>query len=316
MGVVVPIGQQKAIQKATGKADSSPVATYLGRLAPGSRRGIVVALSAIAQHLSAGKADPMVFDWARLRYHDTATVRQHLAKTYSPKTANLYVSALRGVLKECWRLGMIQDEDYHRAIDLPRVAEENGISGRSLMVEELRSLFAVCEGNSSPAGIRDAALVAVLYCTGMRRNEFISLNVTDYAPKQEAFTIRGKGNKVRLAFLTEDAQIRLEKWLKLRGRSGGPLFVSVDKTGALGTEPLRGQSIRYILQSRAIKAGVKPFSPHSMRRTMATHLLDRGVDLAIVQKMLGHRHLSTTALYDRRGETVKKKATKQLELPH
>jgi site-specific recombinase XerD len=110
---------------------------------------------------------------------------------------------------------------------------------------------------------------------------------------------------VRLAFLTADAQDRLGRWLEIRGQSGGPLFVSVDKAGTLGTEPLRGQSVRYILQSRAEQAGVKPFSPHSMRRTTATIALERGVDLAIVQKMLGHRHLSTTALYDRRGRSGK-----------
>jgi site-specific recombinase XerD len=120
--------------------------------------------------------------------------------------------------------------------------------------------------------------------------------------------------KVRLAFLTNDAHHRLVQWLKIRGQSIGPLFVSATKAGTLGTEPLRGQSIRFILQSRATEAGVKPFSPHSMRRTMATHLLDRGVDLAIVQKMLDHRHLNTTALYDRRGEAAKCKASTVLQL--
>jgi site-specific recombinase XerD len=273
-----------------------------------------VALETIAKHLSNGQVDAVNFDWAGLRYHSTSAVRQHLAKTYSPKTTNLAISALRGVLKECWRLGLMDDEAYHHAIDIPRVAEENGVAGRSLAMGELRLLFTICEADSSAAGIRDAALIAVLYCTGIRRNEVVGLTLADYDPKQEAFMIRGKGNKVRLAFLTADAHGRLGQWLEIRGQSAGPIFVSISKAGTLGTEPLRGQSIRFILQSRAKLAAVKPFSPHSMRRTTATHLLEHGVDLAIVQKMLGHRHLSTTALYDRRGEGAKKKATEQLTL--
>ncbi len=208
----------------------------------------------------------------------------------------------------------MDDDQYHRAIDIRRVPEENGVAGRALDTDELRSLFTVCDADPSPAGLRDAALIAVLYCTGMRRNEVVVLRTEDYDPKQAAFKIRGKGNKTRLAFLTDDARKRLSSWLNLRGQSTGPLFVSVDKAGTLGTESLRGQSIRYILQSRAAEAAITPFSPHSMRRTMATHLLDRGADLAIVQKMLGHRHLSTTALYDKRGEAAKRRAVQGLAL--
>ena len=314
MGVLVPIHQHKPVPVATGSPDSNPVEVYLGTLSPGSHRAVLVALSAIADHLSGGKTDPLRFYWARLRYQDTAVLRQYLARTYSPKTTNLYISALKQVLRQCWRLGQMDDDQYHRAIDIRRVPEENGVAGRSLEVDELRSLFSVCDADPSPAGVRDAALISVLYCTGLRRNEVVALRMGDYDPKQAALKIRGKGNKTRLAFLTDDAQNRLTAWLKLRGQSVGPLFVSVDKAGMLGTETLRGQSIRYILQSRATEAGVKPFSPHSMRRTMATHLLDRGVDLAIVQKMLGHRHLSTTSLYDRRGEAAKKKAAEQLRV--
>jgi integrase/recombinase XerD len=314
MGVVVQIMKQKAVPEATGGPDSNPVEVYLGRLSPGSRRGIVVALSTIAGHLLCGQTDPLAFDWAGLRYQETAAVRQYLARKHSPKTTNLCISALRGVLKECWRLGLIEDSAYHRAIDLPRVPEENGVAGRSLDVDELRSLFTICDADPSPAGVRDAALIAVLYCTGMRRNEVVGLRIGDYDSKQAVLKVRGKGNKVRLAFLTGDAQERLDCWLRIRSQPTEPLFVSVDKAGTLGTESLRGQSIRYILQSRATEANVKPFSPHSMRRTMATHLLDRGVDLAIVQKMLGHKHLSTTALYDRRGEAAKKNASEALRL--
>jgi site-specific recombinase XerD len=197
------------------------------------------------------------------------------------------------------------------ATDLPRVKGETEIAGRSLTIEELRSLFKVCDADPSPAGIRDAALIAVMYCTGLRRNEVVALTLADY-DKDKSLTVRGKGNKTRMAFLTADAQCRLNEWLKVRGHERKPLFVSISKAGILGTEPLTGHSIRFILQGRALDGGVKPFSPHDMRRTTATHLLDHGIDLSIVQKLLGHRHLTTTSLYDRRGEAAKKKAADDL----
>jgi site-specific recombinase XerD len=314
MGVLVPIQQQKPVPEATGRPHRSPVDVYLGRLAPGSRRGIVVSLNAIATYLSNVTTDAISFDWPSLRYQQTSAVRQYLAKTYSIHTANLGISALRGVLKECWRLGLIPHDAYTRAIDLPRVKGESEIAGRSLTVEELRDLFKACDADLSSAGIRDAALIAVMYCTGLRRNEVVALTLADYASTARSFTIRGKGNKVRLAFLTADAQHRLNEWLTVRGREDKALFVSVSKVGALGAEPLTGHSIRFILQARAEEAGVKPFSPHDMRRTTATHLLDHGIDLSIIQKLLGHKHLSTTAIYDRRGESAKKKAVEHLQV--
>lgn len=314
MGVVVQIGQQKAVPGAAGRPDSNPVEVYLGRLAPGSRRGIRVALETVARHLTNGTADVLSFDWVNLRYQQTSAVRNHLARTYSIHTANLGISALRGVLKVCWRLGLIPHDAYTRAIDLPRVKGETEIAGRSLTVEELRDLFKVCDADPSLAGIRDAGLIAVLYSTGIRRSEVVALTVADYDLEEATVTIRGKGNKTRLAFLTTDAQHRMNEWLKIRGSEGRPLFVSISKNGVLGTQPLTGHSIRFILQTRASRAGVKPFSPHDMRRTTATHLLDHGIDLSIVQKLLGHRHLTTTSLYDRRGEAAKKKAAEQLRI--
>jgi hypothetical protein len=141
----------------------------------------------MARHLSGGKTSAMAFPWAGVRYQQTSAARQYLAKTYAPKTTNFAISALRGVLKECWRLGLMDDDAYHHAIDIPRVAEENGVAGRSLDMDELRSLFNVCDADPSPAGIRDAALVAILYCTGIRRNEMVGLMLADYDLKQEAF---------------------------------------------------------------------------------------------------------------------------------
>jgi site-specific recombinase XerC len=87
------------------------------------------------------------------------------------------------------------------------------------------------------------------------------------------------------------------------------------KAGKLGNARLTCQSVYRILNRRASQAGIAALSPHDVRRTTATHLLERGVDLAVVQRMLGHKQLSTTIIYDKRGEKAKKKAAELIKLP-
>src|ERR1035441_7167365 len=97
-----------------------------------------------------------------------------------------------------------------------------------------------------------------------------------------------------------------------------PIFVAINKVGKLGNTPLTTQSVYRILNHRASQAGIDALSPHDVRRSTATHLLEKGVDLAVVQRMLGHKQLATTVIYDRRGEKAKKEAAGvfSLQLDH
>ena len=106
-------------------------------------------------------------------------------------------------------------------------------------------------------------------------------------------------------------------WLELRGEDAGPLFVAVKRGGTLRHgRRLSPQSIYYLLKIRAKRAGVKPFSPHDLRRTFVSRLLDAGVDIAIVAKMAGHSNIQTTARYDRRPEEAKQRAANLLQVPY
>jgi site-specific recombinase XerD len=154
-------------------------------------------------------------------------------------------------------------------------------------------------------------MLAVLYGCGLRRAELVALGVADYS--DGVLTIHGKGNRLRLAHLVNEAREFFENWLQFR-ETDQPIFVSINKAGKLGKGPLTTQSVYRILNRRASQAGIDALSPHDVRRSTATHLLERGVDLAVVQRMLGHKQLATTVIYDRRGEKAKKEAAGVLSL--
>lgn len=293
-----------------------PGLVYLARLGPGSRRTMRQALDTIAGMVSGGVLDAGRMQWAALRYEHTTAIRSALAERYAPSTANKFLAAVRGVLKEAWRLGQMDAETYHRASDLPSVKGERLPSGRALTTGELRSLFRVCGEDPSPAGRRDAALLAVLYGAGLRRSEVVGLDLKDYDPETGGLTVRqGKGRKDRTGYATNGAQEALDAWLGIRGSEPGALFFPVDKGGTVRHRRMTDQAVLTILRKRADQAGVPPFSPHDMRRTFISDLLDNGADLVTVQHLAGHANVSTTARYDRRGERAKKKAAELLHVP-
>ncbi len=291
-----------------------PVAVYLARLAPGSRRSQKAALETMADLLTSGRIGIEELPWDRLRYQHTQALRAALAERYSPATVNRHLAALRGVLKEAWRLQLMSAEDLQRAIDLPAVRGERLPRGRALSRGELRALFESCR-KGSPSDVRDAALIGVLYAAGLRRAEVVALDVSDYDPESGALIIRGKGNKERSAYIDDGAAEAMAAWLTVRGDEPGPLFCPIFQTGDLIIRTMTDQAVYAILRSRAKKAKVKPFSPHDLRRSCVSDLLDAGVDISVVQQFVGHANVTTTARYDRRGEHAKKRAAKSLHVP-
>ncbi len=315
--VIVPVldAPSRSLSAALPK-DRHPAAVYLARLAPGSRRTISMALDRIAQIISNGSHDARSLSWASLRYQHTQAIRSVLMERYEPAGANLRLAALRGVLKETWRLGQISSEDYQRAIDLPSIRSVTLPKGRALSTGELRSLFEVCAQDATPAGRRDAALLATLYAGGLRRSEVIALDLADYTPESGELRIRrGKGRKDRLVYVPGGAEA-LTAWLQIRGDAPGALFFAVGKGGRVRPHRITGQAVWKMLLKRAAEAGVKRFSPHDLRRTFIGDLLTHGADLSTVQALAGHATVATTAKYDRRGEVTKQRAAGMLHVPY
>jgi site-specific recombinase XerD len=297
--------------------DKNPVAVYLGRLAPGSRRTMIQALNAIAAALTSARCTAETLDWTALRYPHTAAVRTHLAETLAPATVNKFLSALRGVLKECWRLGYVPAEDYARAADLPPVRGSSLPHGRALSIGELATLFEGCAEDERPAGARDAAMIAVLYGAGLRRSELVSLDIADYQAQSAELRVRhGKGRKARICYAPAGCMLALDRWLELRGHEPGPLFCPINKGGRITIKRLVSQTVLDMLAYRARRHKVAPFSPHDLRRTFIGDLLDRGADIATVQQLAGHANVQTTARYDRRGEVTRRRAVELLHVPY
>jgi site-specific recombinase XerD len=114
---------------------------------------------------------------------------------------------------------------------------------------------------------------------------------------------------------TNGSKDALDAWIQVRGVEPGALFVPINKGGNLIFHRMTDQAVWKMVQKRAAQAGVKKFSPHDLRRSFCSDLLDHGADIAVVQQLAGHSNIQTTARYDRRGERAKKKAAELLLVP-
>lgn len=298
-------------------SDRHPAAVYLARLAAGSRRTMLGALNTAASLITSGRCDVETMPWHLLRYPHVAALRARVMECYAPATSNKILAAVRGALREAWRLDLMSAADFQRASDIPTVRSSTLPRGRALSAGEIRSLFSVCARDKSAAGSRDAALLALLYGSGLRRSEVVALDFSSYDEESGAITIRaGKGQKDRVVYAATGADQALSAWLGFRGNLSGPLFLPVDKGGHITYRRLTSQSVLYILQKRAAEASVRDCSPHDLRRTMISDLLDAGADIAAVQQLAGHANVQTTVRYDRRGEAAKRKAASLLYVPY
>ena len=248
-----------------------PADLYLGQLGPGSRRTMIEAIRKLARLASDGRCDAHSLRWQDLRIEHTSALRSQLAATLAPATANKHLAALRGVLKQTWQLGLMGAEDYRRAIDLPSVHGPAPRKIRILSTQELRTLVTTCERDSSPAGARDGALLALLFGAGLRRAEVVALNAADYDPETGVVSVRGTPRRAPRRLATnEESRQAVNRWLQTRGASRGPLFNPINKGGRIEIRRLSEQAIYVACHKRASEAGLPPVSPEDLRRAQAT----------------------------------------------
>jgi integrase len=295
--------------------DRDPTTVYLETLSEGSRRTIRGALNKVARTLG---LDPVETNgrevtcrycrWGALRSEHVRLIRARLLREYAPATVNKHLSAIRGTLRTAYRLGQMRGEDFQRAADVNSVSTESESAGRLLSQEEIDTLLRACTEDPTPAGARDAAMIALWAVTGPRRAEIVHLNVGDYNSKTGAVEIRGdNGQSDRTVHVADDAKEAMDDWLVIRGKIEGPLFVPVHQSGKLRISRMTPQAAYSILRRRAEQTGIEDVSPHDLRCTAVSNLIDR-TDLSTAQRIAGHADPRTTARYDRRGSRLKREA--------
>lgn len=214
--------------------------------------------------------------------------------TLKKKTQNYYLIALRAFLKYMAKRGVATVSPEH--IELAKVGERHL---DLITKEELAALLKSPKGDDL-ASLRDKAILELLFSTGLRVSELCSLT-QDINLNADEFSVRGKGDKVRVVFMSEEARSALKKYLAKRTDVDcEALFVKVPGVDRkLDQEKgLTPRSIERIIKQHAIKAGIsKKVTPHVIRHCFATDLLGNGADLRSVQMLLGHANISTTQIY-------------------
>jgi len=213
-------------------------------------------------------------------------------ETLKKKTQNYYLIALRSFLKFLAKRGIKSLSPEH--IELAKVGERplDLITG-----EELKRLMNAPDGKDLKS-LRDKAILELLFSTGLRVSELCSLS-RDLDLGSDELSIRGKGEKIRVVFISPEAKKAIKEYLDKRADLDDALFVRMNRENAKGGDlAMDSRSIERIVKQCAIKAGIsKKVTPHVIRHCFATDLLSNGADLRSVQMLLGHSNISTTQIY-------------------
>ena len=221
-----------------------------------------------------------------------AGVHEGRNTTLKKKTQNYYLIAIRSFLKYLRKRGI---ESYApERIELAKVAER---TIDLLSPHDLRRLLSAPDGDTVKA-LRDKAILELFFSTGLRLSELCSLS-RDIDLSRDEISVRGKGEKVRVVFISDDAKTAITAYLKKRTDMDDALFVQESRnTSKDGSIRLTPRSIERMVKHYATKAGIMDkVTPHILRHSFATDLLYNGADIRSVQIMLGHANISTTQIY-------------------
>lgn len=310
-----------------------PADSYLGRITAELAREPRVK----SPHTQRGyRADLAAFEtWRADRPLTEPLVEAYIAHLQAagraPGTINRALAAIRWWAR---RLGELAFEDpglplaarrevVAQAARVAAVADVRGPRqprGRQISPGELAALLRVCVADPTPAGARDAALIALAWATGARRGELADLAFSSYipdGPEAGDLIIHGKGRQTRMVSVNNGAASYLADWLALRDDADGPLFYAVNKGGVIQAgHGISAEALAQMLEKRRTQAGVQLLTWHDFRCSLAGKLLGSGEDLVTVQKLMGHASPATTSNYGQWGEEVKPKAREVLHVPY
>lgn len=218
-------------------------------------------------------------------------------ESLSTKTQSYHLIALRGFLQYLAKRDI--PSLAPNRIELPKTARKQVTFLHFDEIERMRAAIPI----SDEAGLRDRAIVELLFSSGLRVSELCHLDRSHVNTTRREFMVRGKGQKDRPVFISDAAADHLEQYLDARADSLIPLFISYSRNAGTTTTSgdfrrLTTRSVQRIINKYALLAGItKHVSPHTMRHSFATDLLMNGADIRSVQVMLGHSDISTTQVY-------------------
>lgn len=218
-------------------------------------------------------------------------------ETLKRKTQNYYLIALRAFLKYLRKRG-IESLNPER-IELAKVPER---SLDLISPAELTRLIEAPDSNTL-SGLRDRAILELLFSTGLRVSELCALSQEDVDLSRDEFSVRGKGDKVRVVFLSDTARDAIKAYLKERKDFDDAMFIQYGKNAKHNDEKnidlrLTPRSVQRIIKRYATISGItRKVTPHKLRHCFATDLLSNGADLRSVQALLGHANIATTQIY-------------------
>lgn len=297
----------------------NPLLQYLARLAPSSQLTMKYILQDAADRLGFEDSDINEVPWHLLEPgHVTALVAALRADGYAPNTSSLYVNAIRGVMNEAWRLSLISQEQLLKIRTVKPTPGTRLPVGRNLKRTLIRELMEACAADPRPQGLRDAAVIALLYGTGMRKSESVNLGLAQIDFSERSLQVVGKGNKQLIKYAPTWAFDKLNAWLAFR-RSQLPegqadddfLFNRIRRGSHITRERITKHAIYYIARQRGTQVGVK-IMPHDFRRSFITRVIEEH-DLSIAQKLAHHSNIQTTANYDMRDDNERRRAVDRFD---
>jgi integrase/recombinase XerC len=298
----------------------NPLTLYLTRLAPSSQLTMRYVLQDAADRLGFEDINLEDIDWHLLQpEHVIALVAALREDGYAPNTSSLYVNAVRGVMNEAWRLSLISQEHLLRMRTVKPAPGTRLGQGRNLRRTLIREMMEVCAADPRPQGLRDAAVIGILYGSGMRKSESVNLDLAQINVEERSLRVIGKGNKELIKYAPQWAFAKLQAWLAFRReqlkegeQDDSFLFNRIRRGSHITRERITKHAIYYIARQRGEQVGVK-IMPHDFRRSFITRVIEEH-DLSIAQKLAHHTNIQTTASYDVRDDNERRRAVDRFDL--
>ena len=256
------------------------------------------------------------FPWNLITPAVAAKYAEILSRQYSnTKSRENLIGVVRRLVHECAKAGLISYADRERLLDaVPVPSTPVKRPGRELKESEMLSLLTAKASRDERLNARNSAIIAVFLSTGLRVSEVAELRVEDvkFDDRGAGLNIRRtKSGKAHFAWLGLTATHYVREWLAVRGSGAGALFVAVRQKDA----HLSAGTLASIVTKQVRAAGLKGFACHDFRRTFATRLLRGGADPFVVQRLLGHKNVNTTLIYDYRTELESRAIIENLAIP-